>query len=274
MKHRRFSIAFLRTVCALLFVGTLFIPLGSARTEEPDYTLTELRKDRKKTAQRKRRIIFNNDGDDFEGSGGPENDRTEESAAMTATPEGLLQLRTTALLGSQVDTIFYSSIHGMKLTFEDSAFNRIYEFPDRKPERRKVAVENCQALMANYDMDNLEVMIDCARQNGLEIFYSNRMNDNHDWYFPKFLSAIKVRHPEYTIGHANANTKGTQSPEETLRLMRQGKKGETALNFGLQVIRDLTVEAMREVCSNYDIDGIDLDYFRFCTLFPSPIGPE
>ena len=256
------------------FVCTLIYLPGSAPASENEYTLAQLRKDRKKMAQRKRRIIFNNDGDDVEGYGGPDNERTEASAALTATPEGLLSLRTTALLGSQVDTIFYSSIYGMKLMYEDSAFKRIYEFPDRKPQRRKVAVRNCHALIADYGMDNLEVMIDCARKNGLEIFYSNRMNDNHDWYFPEFLSAIKVRHPEYTIGHADANAQGTQTPAETLRLMLQGKQGETALNFELQVIRDLTVEAMREVCRNYDIDGIDLDYFRFFKLFPSPVGPE
>jgi hypothetical protein len=274
MTHCRSQLRSILPVFALLFVCTLILLPGPAVARENEYTLTELRKDRKKLAQRKRRIIFNNDGDDVEGHGGPENNRTEESAAMTATPEGLLKLRTTALLDSQVDSIFYSSIYGMKLMYEASDFKRIYEFPDRKPERRKVAVRNCQALIANYGMDNLEVMIDCARKNGLEIFFSNRMNDNHDWYFPEFLSAIKARHPEYTIGHADANAKGTQTPEVTLQLMLQGKQGETALNFELQVIRDLTVEAMREVCRNYDIDGIDLDFFRFFKLFPVPVGPE
>ena len=250
----------------------LLTPFGQADETKGTYTLSELRKERKKMAQRKRRLIFNNDGDDFEGHGGPKNHRTDETAAMTATPAGLLKLRTTALLESQVDSIFYSSVFGLRLMYQESNFKTIYEFPDRKPERRKTAVKNCKALMANYGMDNLEVMIDSARKHGLEIFYSNRMNDNHDWYIPEFLSTIKVRHPEYTIGHANAE--GNQTPEETLRLMRQGKKGETALNFGLPVIRDLTINALREICHHYDIDGIDLDYFRFCTLFPSPVGPE
>ena len=274
MKHCRIATGSKVAICVLLFVGTLLVPAGYMEASEKTFTLSELRQERKNMAQRKRRIIFNNDGDDFEGHGGRDNNRTDQTAAMTSTPAGLLELRTTALLGSQVDTISYSSVYGLKLMYQESAFKTIYEFPDRKPERRKIAVANCKALMANYGMDNLEVMINCAREHGLEIFYSNRMNDNHDWYFPEFLSAIKVRHPEYTIGHADANTDGTQTPEETLRLMRQGKQGETALNFGLPVIRDLTVEAMREICRNYDIDGIDLDYFRFFKLFPSPVGPE
>jgi hypothetical protein len=269
MKHGKFPVRTMRSTCAVLLVAFLLFPSGSARAVDNEFTLTELRKERTKMAQRKRRIIFNNDGDDFEGSGGPENDRTEESAAMTATPEGLLELRTTALLGSQVDSIFYHVTHGAKLMYEDSAFRRIYEFPDRKPERREIAVRNLKALMANYGMDNLEVMIDCARKNGLEIFYSNRVNDVHDYYFPKFLSTIKARHPEYTIGHAAAAAE--RSPKETLQLMREGRKSYTGLNFRLQVVRDLTVESMREVCQNYDIDGIELDYFRSPRLFPSSL---
>jgi hypothetical protein len=92
------------------------------------------------------------------------------------------------------------------------------------------------------------------------------MNDVHDFYFPEMLSYIKVRHPEYTIGHEN------RSPEETLKLLREGKKINTGLNFGLPVIRDLTVAAMRQICRNYDVDGIELDYFRWMSMFPSPDG--
>ena len=274
MQHHRLITGPFLIVGALWFAGNVAVLSEPARADENAFTLAKLRKVRKEMTHRKRRIIFNNDGDDFEGHAGKDNNRTEESAAMTATPEGLLKLRTTALLGSQVDTIFYSSVYGLRLLYRDSAFKRIYEFPDRKPKRREVGIRNCQALITNYGMDNLEVMIDCARKNDLEIFFSNRMNDNHDWYFPGFLSAIKVRHPEYTIGHADANASGTQSPEKTLRLMLQGKQGETALNFELPVIRNLTVAAMREICRNYDIDGIDLDYFRFFKLFPDPVGPE
>ena len=49
----------------------------------------------------------------------------------------------------------------------------------------------------------------------------------------------------------------------------------TALNYELQEIRDLVVGAMQEVCQTYDVDGIELDYFRGYGLFPtSPATPE
>lgn len=239
------------TTLVLLLAVILIIPTQTAVAKETTLTLTELRKERKMMAHRKRRIIFNNDGDDIGGHG-------------ASTPDGLLQLRTKALLGSQVDSIFYHSTFGMKVIFEDGAFNSIYEYPDT----RGVASRNCKALIASYGKDALDVMIDYCRKHDLEIFYSNRMNDVHDFYFPEMLSAIKVRHPEYVIGH------GDKNPEETLRLMRQGKKTNTGLNFGLKVIRNLTVDAMRQVCRNYDIDGLELDYFRSPSLFQSPVSPQ
>lgn len=239
------------TTLVLLLAVILIIPTQTAVAKETTLTLTELRKERKMMAHRKRRIIFNNDGDDIGGHG-------------ASTPDGLLQLRTKALLGSQVDSIFYHSTFGMKVIFEDGAFNRIYEYPDT----RGVASRNCKAMIASYGKDALDVMIDYCRKHDLEIFYSNRMNDVHDFYFPEILSAIKVRHPEYVIGH------GDKNPEETLRLMRQGKKTNTGLNFGLKVIRNLTVDAMRQVCRNYDIDGLELDYFRSPSLFRSPVSPQ
>ncbi len=55
----------------------------------------ELRAQRKKMAERRRGIVFNNDGDDI---GGYSDDhitpKTKENEDMAATPEGLLKMRT------------------------------------------------------------------------------------------------------------------------------------------------------------------------------------
>lgn len=243
-------------------------------------TLAELRAARKEMAARRRRIIFNNDGDDITGQvpfSGVRKDQTAEEAAAGSTPEGLLSVRTAALVGTQVDSIFYHSTFGLRIFHEDGAFRSIYEYPDTQGVGAQpveagsdgLATQNCKALMARYGKDSLEVMVDFCRKHDLEIFYSNRMNDVHDWYFPEMLAAIKVRHPEYTLGH-----EAGAAPAETLKLMRQGRKGSTALNFAAEEVRDLTVEAMRQVCRNYDVDGIELDYFRGFSLFPSPVQPE
>ena len=64
---------------------------GAGATSEDSWTAM-----RKKAAHQERRIIFNNnDGDDA------------VYECKEATPEALLECRTTALAGTQVDTIFY-----------------------------------------------------------------------------------------------------------------------------------------------------------------------
>jgi hypothetical protein len=210
-------------------------------------------------AQRRRRIIFNNDGDDI---GGYITTQTKENEALAGSPEGLLKLRTKALLGSQVDSIFYHSALGLKLHHADGPYGEIYGAPDVNG----AFLRNRINLLLNYGKDALDVMIDFCRKNDLEIFYSNRMNDAHDSYFPGTLYYLRVRHPEYTLGYAT----GGKSPEETLKELLQTRKTLSGYNFGLKVIRDLTVEAMREVCQTYDIDGIELDYFRSPHVFPMP----
>ena len=265
MEHHVLSTKIVLNLCVLLLLGALFFSAGCEQAEENKLSLSELRTQRKEVARRKRRIIFNNDGDDIAGYGG----LSPDDSGQVDTPEELLNLRTTPLLGSQVDSIFYHSTFGMKCFFEAGAFKTIYDYPD--PDTKGFYSRNGKALIANYGKDALEVMVDFTHKHGLEIFYSNRTNDAHDYYFPEWLAYIKVKHPEYTIGHAQAE--GDRSPQETLKLMRKRKGSYTGLNFELEIIRDLTVEAMRQVCRNYDIDGLELDFFRSPTLFPS-VGPE
>ena len=126
-------------------------------------------------------------------------------------------------------------------------------------------------LMLKDGKDTLEVMVDSCHRNGLEIFYSNRMNDAHEHCFPGILYHIKTRHPEYTIGHMVKHT----SPEDTLKELLRTRTTLSDLNFELPVIRDLTGEAMGEICRNYDIDGIELDCFRGPRVFVSvPARPK
>ena len=53
----------------------------------------------------------------------------------------------------------------------------------------------------------------------------------------------------------------------------------SAWNFEVPEIRRLTVAALREVCQTYDIDGIELDYWRHLVYFPEmmrgePVTPD
>ena len=43
----------------------------------------------------------------------------------------------------------------------------------------------------------------------------------------------------------------------------------TAYDYGQAAVRDLTFRRIEEVCQNYNVDGIELDFFRHGVLFKS-----
>jgi hypothetical protein len=181
----------------------------------------------------------------------------EEDRNLPVTPQALLKVRTTALLGSQVDAIWYHSWEGMKLYYSNGAFAQIYG--SVKP--TGAGVTNCQSLIANFGKDALEVMIDRCKKEGVEIFYCNRMNDTHDSFSP-ITRPIKLEHPEYTLLSKEEGQKYGGSKYPDVRTLW------AALNFEYDEVRQRTVDALREVCQSYDIDGIDLDFLRHPLYFP------
>ncbi len=86
-----------------------------------------------------------------------------------------------------------------------------------------------------------------------------RMNDTHDaftdcWWGPLVISKLKKDHPEWLVG------------SETKR----PKYGRwSAVDYGRQEIRDLAFQYIQEVCENYDVDGVELDFFRTPLFFRS-----
>ncbi len=215
----------------------------------------KLRTERKKLAHRRRRIIFNNDGDDLAGFDTVRNQEHPIDPKEGGTSEGFLNVRTTPLLGSHVDSVFYYSTWGMKLHFQDGPFGKMYraECPENN-----TSLANYQRLMAEEGKDSLEIMIDTCHARGLEIFYSNRMNDCHDAYFDGMAYYIRKDHPEWCMG---IKEEGRKFPYPNPRSMW------SAWDFEIPEVRELTVEAMREVCRTYDIDGIELDFMRGLLYF-------
>ncbi len=189
----------------------------------------EMKELRKQAASRTRRIIFNNDGDD---------------SWKPTTRQEFLDLRTTPLLGTHVDTIFYSTTQSFAYFSHNSRACEV-----NAPEGTMAARFIAQGT------DNLEVMIDFCRQNGIEIFWSMRMNDTHDYSNVKFRSQWKLDHPEYLIG--------TEDNEPRCRTW-------TSADFGHQEVRDKAFAIIEDVCERYDVDGIELDFFRHLCFFKGP----
>jgi len=141
-------------------------PGSQPKGQNKSHALKTLRAKREIAKFRTRRIIMNNDGNDFR----------IQSEADLENPRAFLDKRTTPLLDSQVDSFFYCT----------GVFNR-YSYPmgecELLPDRfiKSELVEP----MKKKGIDSLKIMTEFCHGNGKEIFWSMRMNDTHDELVPE-----------------------------------------------------------------------------------------
>jgi len=235
---------------AVIFGGSVMAQESAVKVTKLD----ELKRERKRAAHRKRRIIFDNDGNE------------PVYYLKEATPEALLACRTTPLLGSQVDSIFYCTWSSPFGTFTHNTkvgevFDTTVELKHPKNTRRAFS-KNKTAELIKQGTDPLKIMVEFCKRNRIEIFWSMRMNDTHDaassstWYGGGvMLNKFKRDHPEYLLGSKD----------------KRPKRGAwTAVDYGRKEIRDLAFRFHEEVCENYDVDGVELDFFRHLNYFKRP----
>lgn len=192
---------------------------------------------RKQAARRKRRIIMNNDGNDAWGG----------ARGDPKTPENFLAKRTSPLLGSQVDAIFYCT----------GVFN-VYTHRSRETELRADRDPEKGFVKALHDLgtDPLEVMVKYCREHGLEVFWSMRMNDTHDSGKDSVLCQWKQDHPEYLVGRRDQEVG-----------FPYGCNRWSSVDYGIPEVREKVYRILQDVCTRYDVDGIELDFFRHPVLF-------
>ncbi len=239
-------------IACLVFWAMLASPTGRVvLAEEAAPGEAEWRQARKQAAHRRRRIIFNNDGCDA------------VYYCDEATPEKLLACRTTALVGTQVDTIFYCTwCSGFSNFTYHTKIGHVFTRTEEQLSNNKVG------QFIQQGTDPLKIMVDFCRRNGIEIFWSFRMNDTHDastaWYGPLLFPQLKKDHPDWLLGSRDKPT-------------RHGRW--TGVDYGRAEIRDLAFQFIEEVCQNYEVDGIELDFFRHLNYFKrvstgQDAGPE
>ena len=215
----------LAILSAIIFIHGVFGP-GAGADEA-----------RREAAQRQRRVIFNNDGDDAWQAGAP------------ATKEGLLSLRMDHIGDCGVDSMFYCTTMSLNSFTHDSQVSQVFTTNFN---------ENRMAALIKAKTDPLRLAIDACRRRNIEIIWTLRMNDVHDLFVPEFLSQWKKDHPQFLMG----------TPEEA-----KGKDGRNPLHgwswadFEHQEVRDIILVAVKDVLDRYDVDGIDLDFLRHNCYF-------
>jgi len=205
---------------------------GSEASRPTKQTTAEKRRvARKEAARRKRRIVFNNDG----------NDCRNPKPGEPKTHENFLSKRTSPLVGSQVDAIFYATGSGIDL----------YRHHSKETELRKNSNNNepdwAWELGAN-GTDVLATMIDFGHAHDIEVFWSMRMNDTHDMHDASIRSQWKKRNPEVLMG-------------------KKGRKLWSAVNYARPEVRDKVFRILQDVATRYDVDGLELDFFRHPVFF-------
>lgn len=226
-----------RDVIVLLSALVTFLVANMGAPQQ--LTLQQVRDARKEAAHRQRRIIFNNDGNE------------PVYYCKEATAEELLSKRTSPLLGSQVDSVFYCTwSSGFGMFTHHTKIGQVFTTTNGVFER------NLTKEFLERGLDPLQVMVDFCKEHGIEIFWSMRMNDVHDGGYPDMVPQWKHEHPEYLFG-----TLKKKPPA-----IRDGRAW-SAVDYGRTAVRERAFRFIEEVCRNYDVDGIEMDFFRHPVYF-------
>ncbi len=201
---------------------------------------------------RRRRIIYNNDGDDaiYARDGAESEHDVAEGLTVRTSGElmgDFLQARSTPLIGSQVDSNWFCSCMA-GLTF--SHHTKLGGFIGRGMP---------QELIDQYGKDTVQVQQDFSREHGMEFGWSLRMNDIHDSYAPGSrrwtsygLAPFKREHPECMMGELDDFESG---------------EAWSGLDYGAKEVRDHYFAVIEEVAENYDVDVIAMEFFKYHPYF-------
>ena len=222
---------------AALVLGGLVVSVSTAQD-------SGIKQARKRAAQRQRRIIVNNDGNDC---------RIKSNTAGPISAERFLSKRTTPLVGSQVDAIFYCT-----------GIVNVYTHHSKETELRATAdqgVQDWAHRLIETGRDSLQTMVDFGHQQGWEVFWSMRMNDTHDSADGKMLSQWKKDNPELLMGR-----RGDRFPH--------GGHRWSAVDYGKPQAREKIFRILRDVATRYDVDGLELDFWRHPVYFKPQMTGE
>ena len=192
----------------------------------------------KNAKHRKRRIIYNNDGDDA----------TYHSGAPTA--ESMLATRTGPSLNTHVDTIFYCTSRPFPFVVHDTKVGEVFtrQIPQSNNKR------NIVAELVDQGKDPLQITSDFCKKNAIEIFWSMRMNDIHDGTgaWTEMMPDFKKEHPDVLFG-----SEETKPPYSYW----------TGVDYAQSLVREKVLAICAEICENYYIDGLELDFWRHPPFF-------
>jgi hypothetical protein len=118
--------------------------------------------------------------------------------------------------------------------------------------------DNMRAL-EKAGTDAVQLTIDFCRRHQFEVVYSHRINDIHNQFLEVERSTWFREHPQYWINTPEnaAQAGGGNSPRHWW----------SALDFERPEVLEHLARIQEEVCGRYDVDGVEIDYFRSPMFF-------
>lgn len=122
-------------------------------------------------------------------------------------------------------------------------------------------VEPLLLQMIEEGNDPPAITLKAARERGVDVFYSFRINDCHDSLddgkaMPQLLATFKLEHPEWLIGKGHPYG------------------GIMQLNFAVPEVREFKFAIIEEAARKYDFDGFEIDFQRSAPYFIPGTEPE
>ena len=215
------------------------------------YEVKEMRETMK---NRRRRVMYNDDGCGpiWENDGGNTPDRFlfGPLSRMGAVPD------------TQVDSVFICSGATTVLNHASPVAESYADTEDRYGpfgggfEHFR---DNMRALEA-LGTDAIKLTVDFCRERQIEVFYSYRVNDVHDTYdwCAVERSTWKREHPQYMMSTKEEGDKRAESDP---------RRQWSSLDFEIPEAREYLLSILDDVANRYDLDGLEIDYFRSPLFF-------
>ena len=194
----------------------------------------DLRNARREAAWRRRRVILDDDGD------------LVFSDDARRGPEPFLGQRFDPVLGRPVDSIAWCIMWGIAVGRGETTYWRT--------QQRGEPLNDAIA-------DPTPVMAEAARSKGIEVFGSIRMNDTHDAFgkpHERLDYHLKLDHPEWLLGDEGMKDEISTSAAALYW---------SALDYAVPQVREDRLWWIRNTAESYDLDGIDLNFFRMPYYF-------
>jgi len=208
----------------------------------------ELKAARDAAKNKKRGIIYNNDGNDVYKAydNYPGAFDVSHLDGTTINAENFLKTRSHGLEDTQVGTVFYCTGVFNSYTHESSGVT-------------DVRVRDWSRVLKQYTgKDSLETMIDYVHGIDRDIFWSMRMNDAHDSaYSESALDPWKKANMDLLMCRK----------EEADTYMKYGNEKWSCVNYGLTPVRQVVYDILKDTLTRYDIDGLELDFTRQPVFF-------